>query len=289
MRGEWIELSGTRAYVRRWGADGGRPLLFLHSLGPAASGALLGPGIGPLVDGGFAIAAPDHPGFGQSPPVDPDAYAVPRLADRAWAIADALGWRDLVLSGHSWGGSIAVHAAAARPARVRGLVLVDSGHLDYADQPEADLSKSLESLSAEAETARRRAPDRAGVAKDLELEPDDPVVTAFLEGVMDDGQGGLISRTTGMSRGAAMYHLMRARQSDHWSAIADARIPTLLLLATKPDDIRTLNQAGAARFREAVPQADIRFIAGATHSLITDLRDRFGETVRDWLDVARRS
>lgn len=283
MRGEWLELGGERVYVRRWGADEGRPLLFLHSLGPAASGALLGPGIGPLVDAGFAIAAPDHPGFGQSPPIDAGSYAVPRLADRAWAIADALGWGGIVLSGHSWGGSIAVHAAAARPDRVQALILVDSGHLDYADDPAADLGKSLESLSQEAEAARRRAPDGAGVAKDLELDPDDPVVTAFLEGMMDDGKGGLISRTLGTSRGAAAYHLMRARQSEQWQAIADARIPTLLLLATKPDATRSMNEAGAARFRDAVPHADIRFIEGATHSLITDLRDEFGETVREWL------
>jgi pimeloyl-ACP methyl ester carboxylesterase len=289
MRGEWVELGGERVFVRRWGPDDGRPVLFLHSLGPAASGALLGPGIGPMAEAGFAIAAPDHPGFGQSPPIEADAYAVPRLADRAWDIADALGWRQLILSGHSWGGSIAVHAAAARPDRVLALVLVDSGHLDYADSPGAGLDTSLESLSQEAEAARRRAPDRASIARDLELELDDPVVAAFLEGMQDDGEGGLISRTTGTSRGAAMYHLMRARQSDQWSAIADARIPTLLLLATQPDDIRAMNETAAALFHDAVPQADIRFIEGATHSMVTDLRDRFAEIVAGWLDEARRS
>lgn len=283
MRGEWVELGNERIHVRRWGPDDGRPVLFLHSLGPAASGALLGPGIGPLGEAGYTIAAPDHPGFGQSAPIEPDAYAVPRLADRTWAIADALGWRELVLSGHSWGGSIAVHATAARPERVRALVLVDSGHLDYADSPGADLGKPLDSLSTEAEAARRRAPDRAAIAQDLELDIGDAVVTAFLEGMMDDGEGGLISRTLGTSRGAAMYHLMRARQSDQWRAIAGARIPTLLLLATKPDDIRAMNDAAAARFQDAVPDADIRFIEGATHSLITDLRDEFGTTVAQWL------
>jgi pimeloyl-ACP methyl ester carboxylesterase len=283
MRGEWVETGGERAYVRRWGPDDGPPLLFLHSLGPAASGALLGPGIGPLVDAGWSIAAPDAPGFGQSPPVDADGYTVPRLADRAWHVADGLGWRELVLSGHSWGGSVAVHAAAARPERVTALVLVDSGHLDYADEPEADLGRSLESISAEAETARLRAPDRAGVARELELDADDPVVTAFLEGMTDDGAGGLVSRTFGTSRGAALYHLMRVRQSEQWAAIAGAEIPTLLLLATQPDDLRARNETAAARFRAAVPQADVRFIEGASHSLITDLRDEFGATVRDWL------
>jgi len=288
MRGEWVEFGDERIYVRRWGPDDGRPVLFLHSLGPAASGALLGPGIGPLAEAGYAIAAPDHPGFGQSPPIDPDAYAVPRLADRAWETADALGWRELVLSGHSWGGSIAVHAAAARPDRVQALVLVDSGHLDYADQPGVGIDKSVEILSAEAEAARRRAPDRASIAKDLELDVDDAVVTAFLAGMMDDGEGGLISRTKGTSRGPAMYHLMRARQSDQRQAIADARIPTLLLLATKPDEIRAQNETAAARFSEAVPQANIQFI-DATHSLVTDLRDEFGKTVADWLEAARPS
>lgn len=185
-----MDAGGRRVYVRRWGLEGGQRLLFLHSLGPAASGALLGPGIGPLADAGFSIAAPDQPGYGQTPPLDADAYAVPRLADLSWAVADALGWRELVLSGHSWGGSIAVHAAAARPERVRALVLVDSGHLDYADQPEADLGQSLESMVAEAEATRARAADRTAVAADLELDPDDGVVDAFLEGMVNDGGGG---------------------------------------------------------------------------------------------------
>jgi hypothetical protein len=44
-----------------------------------------------------------------------------------------------------------------------------------------------------------------------------------------------------------------------------------------------MNESAAARFGAAVPQADIRFLEGASHSLITDLRDRFGEIVRDWL------
>ncbi len=282
MRGEWLEAGGRQVYVRRWGSDDGRPLLFLHSLGSAASGSLLGPGIEPLVAAGWSIAAPDQPGFGQTPAFEADAYAVPRLADHALNVADALGWREFVLSGHSWGGSQAVHATASRPERVKALVLVDSGHLDYADQQGANLTKSLDDLVAEAEAARAYAADRAAVAKDLELPIDDPVVDAFMEGLTDDGEGGLISRTLGSSRARAMYHLMRARQSDQWAALAAAGTPTLLLLATRPDDLRAMNEAAAERFQAAVPQAAVRFV-NATHSLITDLRNDFGETVRDWL------
>ena len=283
MGNETIDVGEITLHVRRWGRPDGRPILFLHSLGPAASGALIGVGMGPLAEAGWSIAAPDMPGFGLSPVIEPDAYATTRLAALAWALADRLGWDDIVLGGHSWGGANAIHAAAARPDRTRALVLVDSGHLDYADAPGADLDQSMDQAIEQAEQGRLRASDRAGVASDLDLPVDDPVVDAFMEGVMDDGEGGLITRTPGAARGPAMYHLSRARSSEQWAAIAAAGIPTLLLLATEPPATRAMNEAAAARFQAAIPHAEIRFTEGATHSLITDQRERFGATVADWL------
>jgi len=32
-----------------------------------------------------------------------------------------------------------------------------------------------------------------------------------------------------------------------------------------------------------MPDADIRFLAGVTHSLVTDMREDFGRVVADWL------
>jgi pimeloyl-ACP methyl ester carboxylesterase len=283
MRTEWVDAAGARVHVRRWGPADGRPLLFLHALGPAASGALIDVGVGPLADAGWSIAAPDMPGFGRSPVIAADGYATARLADLAWAVADQLGWQEIVLGGHSWGGANAIHAAAARSERTRALILVDSGHVDYADAPGADLTASMEQMIEQAEQGRLRARDRAGVASDLELPIDDPVVDSFLEGVTEDGAGGLITRTRGVARGPAMYHLARARSTEQWPAIAASGIPTLLLLATEPPDLRERNEAAASRFRAAIPQAEVRFVEGATHSLITDERERFGKTVADWL------
>jgi acetyl esterase/lipase len=62
-----------------------------------------------------------------------------------------------------------------------------------------------------------------------------------------------------------------------------AGTPTLLLLATEPESARRQNEAAAERFRAAIPHADVRLLPGATHSLVTDLRDRFGAAVADWL------
>ena len=282
MTGGPVQIPARDIHIRRWGPATGRPLLFLHSLGPAASGELVRPAIEPLLEAGWSIAAPDMPGFGESPPLDLAGYTAENLAELAWAVADELGWDRLVLAGHSWGGSVAVHAAAADPERVRALVLVDSGHIDYADQPGATLDETLEELTERNEAARARAKDRAEVASDLGLPIDDPVVEAYMAGLTDDGQGGLVSRTLGSSRAKAMFHLMRARQTERWAALDAAGFPTLLLLASKPDDLKALNEAAAARFAAAVPRADVRFL-DATHSLITDLRDEFGTTVGDWL------
>lgn len=275
---------GDGLHVRRWGSEDGHPLLFLHSLGPASSAAFLGLGVQPLVEAGYAVAAPDLPGYGGSPPVRPEEYAVPALAERVWTLVEGLGWSSLVLVGHSWGGAIACHLAAAHPDRLHALVLVDSGHLDYADTPGADLDSSIAELTATADERRLRLADRAAVADLLDVAEDDLLVDAFLEGMLPDPDGGLVSRTPGSAAGPALYHLARSRQSETWPVLAEHRIPTLLLLATTPDEARKVNEQGAARFAAAIPQAEIRWVPGATHSLVTDERERFGTAVAGWLD-----
>jgi pimeloyl-ACP methyl ester carboxylesterase len=283
MSGTRLDVGGTALFVRRWGTAGGTPLLFLHSLGPASSAAFLGLAAGPLEAAGYDVAAPDLPGYGGSPPVDADAYAVPALAGLMGRLAEELGWERFVLVGHSWGGAIACHLAADQPERVAALVLVDSGHLDYADTPGADLSASVADLVTEGEERRLRLPDRAAVVDLLEVEADDPLVDAFLEGMEPDPEGGLVSRTPGVARGPALYHLARSRQSDTWPAIAASGTRVLLLLATEPAEARAVNEAGLARFAAAIPSAEARWVTGATHSLVTDERERFGATVADWL------
>jgi pimeloyl-ACP methyl ester carboxylesterase len=278
-----ITVAGTPLYLRRWGSQGGRPLLFLHALGPASSAAFLGLAVQPLVDAGFDVAAPDLPGYGGSPALDPDRYAVPALAQLATDLASTLGWARLDLVGHSWGGAIACHLAASRPDLVRSLVLVDSGHLNYGETPGVDIVSSVEELAEAAEEGRLRMRDRAQVAEFIGVETDDVLVDAFLEGMEPDGEGHLVSRTLGIATGAARYHLARSLQSETWPVIARQGIPTLLLLATEPEQARQLNEGGAARFSAAIPDAEVRWVAGATHSLVTDERERFGATVADWL------
>ena len=120
--------------VREWGEEGAPTAAFWHGLGPLASGAF-GRELAPaLVERGWRLLAPDAPGCGRSPARDPAAYGLDEIADLLLASAEG----PVALIGHSWGGSLAVAAAARRPELVTALVLLDAGHRDARDRPGFD-------------------------------------------------------------------------------------------------------------------------------------------------------
>lgn len=75
---------------------------------------------------GLDAVALDLPGFGASPP-PPDAWGSPEYAAAVATAIEEIGDGErpapLVVVGHSFGGRVAVHLAAARPDLVRALVL----------------------------------------------------------------------------------------------------------------------------------------------------------------------
>jgi pimeloyl-ACP methyl ester carboxylesterase len=106
-----------------WPGDGA-PLHFAHATGFNAETyrSLLGP-----LAGTFHIFAGDARGHGFSTlRADPKSnanWAVYR--DDLVQLLDALDGRPIVLAGHSMGATTSLMAAAARPARVSGLVLIE--------------------------------------------------------------------------------------------------------------------------------------------------------------------
>src|SRR3954462_3852744 len=139
-----LDIDGARLAVRSWGDESGRALFFWHPLGSVTSGAWLTE-LAPTLtrDFGLRLLAVDAPGFGESPALPDEEYDVARLSRLAWGVIDALDLERPVLMGHSWGGVVFTRAAAFRPADVAALVLVDSGHLDYAEMPGTDPDLSL--------------------------------------------------------------------------------------------------------------------------------------------------
>ena len=278
-----VRVDGRAVAVREWGGSGGIPFLFWHALGPGHSGASVAVAAEPLVAAGFRLLAPDAPGFGKSAAAEPDDYAVERLAALLWAVADASGVERAVVGGHSWGGSVGVYAAADRPERALALVLDDSGAADFADHPAADLSVTREQLIESArETSRVESWPRL-----VELLAADGLdqpwtLEAWREAVVEEPDGSVTIRASAEVRGAALYGALRAHPSEHWHVLAAARIPTLLILATEPDEAREVNERLLPRFFDAVPQAEV-VRPGCRHQVFADLGAGVGDLTARWL------
>jgi len=269
--------------VREWGDEEGRPLLFLHALGAVASGSWLHEA-GPLLAArGFRVAAPDQPGFGASPARGDEAYAIDRLVELERALLDALGIERAAVAGHSWGGAIGVHLAAAAPERVEALVLLDSGHADYADQPGAHPEWSVEERAAA--RGQVRLPSWEALVAELRSEArrwNDELPELMRPGVREEAGGGVVGVEPRVLA-AAMHGAVAARVSACWPALAASGVPVLLLLATEPSDAAEANAADAERFRAAVPQAEVVPVADAGHDLVVDAGPFVADTAAAWL------
>lgn len=82
--------------------------------------------IAPLAQAGFRVAAPDLRGYNDSDRRGP--YDLDTLADDVGALIRHLGESRAVIVGHDWGGAIAWHLAATRPALCDRLVVLNAPH-----------------------------------------------------------------------------------------------------------------------------------------------------------------
>jgi pimeloyl-ACP methyl ester carboxylesterase len=207
-----------------------------------------------------------------------------------WAVADELGLGRPVLAGHSWGGTIAVHAAADRPSSVAALVLFDSGHLDYADVPSSNPGATLEERAEALRAQIFDVPSFEALTEELASEIARPATPELLDalraGIRVEADGSVVPIVSPETRAAALQGAVEERPSRSWPVLADAAVPVLLLLATEPAEARTQNEAAAARFREAIPHAELRWCEGWGHDLIADGGPALAADVLAWLDRA---
>jgi pimeloyl-ACP methyl ester carboxylesterase len=273
-------------HVREWGSPDGRPLVFWHALGSGTSGAYLTEIAPTLTDAGLWLLAPDAPGFGESPALPSEEYETASVVGMVRDLLDARGIDRAILMGHSWGGTIMTAFAAGHPKRVDGLVLVDSGQIDYQDVPGFPHGKTYEELVEDA-----RGPERTirTTAEDFERDAQEEVrrritpelLEAFRAGLREE-DGQLVSIVTPETRASAMYGLMGTRVTESWPTIAEARIPILLLLATEPRETREQNRRAAKVFAERFPEAEIHFLENAGHDLFADAGPEVARIVVGW-------
>jgi pimeloyl-ACP methyl ester carboxylesterase len=125
--GHFADLgNGIRLHYATAGQPGARPILFLHGF-PEYWGAwedLL-----PYFDDGWHAVAPDLRGFNLSiSPTEVAAYRARELIDDFERLCTHLGWPNVTVVAHDWGGAAAWQWAIARPERIGRLVVLNSPH-----------------------------------------------------------------------------------------------------------------------------------------------------------------
>ncbi|MGB3283881.1 alpha/beta fold hydrolase [Mycolicibacter algericus] len=121
-----LELpSGPVSYLDFRPDDAVRAVVLLHG-GGVDSATLSWGEIGPrLAAAGNRVIAPDHPGFGHSPPA-PWPLTQQRLVSYVGRFVDALALDRYVIGGLSLGGGMALGHVLQRPERTAGVMLLGS-------------------------------------------------------------------------------------------------------------------------------------------------------------------
>jgi pimeloyl-ACP methyl ester carboxylesterase len=248
VEADYVDAGGARLLVRRWGSASRPNVLYWHGGG---GGSQEFPHIAPALEAaGYSVYAPDAPGYGDSPPLTPESYRASNVADIAAALIDVLGIAPVIWVGYSWGANIGVHTALQAPGRVEGLALLDGGYLVQEDDPDFDPNLDLEGQTA----ALRAEIEEAGESWDAPVEV---MATAML----------------GSNEDPALPLLPQLEESG---------LPVLLVASTKPPEFEEVRARALARFRTALPSAEVVPVA-AGHGIFTEAGDDVRRIVRDWL------
>ena len=289
---EQVETDGVRLAVRSWGQPTGRPVVFWHPLGDVTSGAYLSEMAPELTARGLRLLAPDAPGFGASPALPPEQYAVPRLAALVWGLVGTLRLEQPVLMGHSWGGVVMLAAAAQRPRDIAALVLLDSGQIDYAERAGVHPEWSLEERDAANSASQPTYTDRDDLLRQIQHDVRRPLTTAYAAGLDPalrlTSTGALEPVATTLTRAAAQHAMLQEQSMQHWPTLAAADVRVLLLLATEPTQVRRANEDAAKAVRSGHARAAVHALPGWGHDLIGDGGPELAAIIGDWLTDARR-
>jgi pimeloyl-ACP methyl ester carboxylesterase len=150
-----VTANGLRHHLLEWDGGGATTLLCLHGFLDLSWG--FAPVASALADAGYHVVAPDLRGHGDTEWVGRGGYY--HFMDYLHDVADlveATARKDLVLLGHSMGGSIAALFAGVFPDRPRGIVVMEGMRLP--EQPDENLPHRASDWIHGVRRARRRGP-----------------------------------------------------------------------------------------------------------------------------------
>lgn len=242
--GRYVDAGGVHTYYEVQGS--GDPLILLHG-GFATVETWRGQA--PALAERFRVYLPERRGHGRTADVEgPTGFGI--MAQDTIAFMEALSIGPAHIIGWSDGGYVALELALARPDLVRRLVLIGTAaNADgYTAETQAD-NASLTPVSLP--PSIRAAYDR--------LSPDGPEHFPVV-----------------FEKLAAVW---RTEPSHALADLARLAPPTLLMVGDR--DVLTVEHAAA--MRDAIPDAQLAVIPGASHALLFEKRDLANRLLLDFL------
>lgn len=240
------------------------PILFHHGIGASAG---IWAGWQPALADACRLVTFDMRGYGRSTIPEPDfKWSLDLLVDDLFAVADAAGLARFHLVGESIGGTVALAAALARPARVATLTVSNGAHLG---------------ASIQRVEAWRRQLDEGGSKGWSD---------AFLrdrfhdDALSSERRAWFAAEQEKWSRASILNALGVLIGTDLTPRLADIKCPTLLL---HPDGSPFIPVGVIADLLKGLPDAELNVYGRARHGLPFSHAVQCSTALRSFLDSRR--
>lgn len=278
-----VTARGVRFNVVRMG-EGAPRIALIHGL-VMDSHASYYLSIAPALAARGGVLLYDLRGHGRSEQ-PPAGYTMADMVDDLVALLDATGADGpVVLVGNSWGGQIAMRAAAAHPARVRALVLIDpqSGIPDF--------TKELgEILAVDPEERDRRAYElfcrwleenaalRGAAADEAAQARRSATIDDVLRHRKQRRSPG-VRTAVGLARDTSLIADL-ARETP----ISDAQIARIACPVLAVYGERSELRQDEARFKSLLRQLTVVAVPGMGHTVLLEAPNALRDAITGWLD-----
>ncbi len=252
-------VNGIALHALEWGQRGRPALCFLH--GGSAHAHWFDAVVPAFVDR-FHVISLDQRGHGESGWAPDARYGTEEFASDLAGVMDRLGWKRMVVAGHSMGGHNSLGFAAWYPDRVRGLCVIDS-------RPSLPAER-LQAMHRRGHRGPRRHETLEAALASFKLLPADTTATPdFLAHLGRQGiterEGRFLYRFDPQCNGAR-------RPANGWALLPGIKAPTLLVRG----ELSPIMPAEMAqRMVAAIPSARLVTIPGAYHHLVLDTPEAF--------------
>lgn len=276
-----VEVDGVGLFYREAGQRDAPTIVLLHGF-PSSSRMFAG--LIPLLAVRHHVIAPDYPGFGHSDAPSPERYdyTFDRLALAIDRLLDTLGVERCVYLLQDYGGPVGFRVMAARPQRVRGLIIQNAnayaeglgekwtGIARYWRAPHAHADQAEAFLSLEAARGRHLA----GSPDPERYDPDS--WTDEFAWLSRPGQREIQT--------ALLFdYQSNVLAYPRWQAWLRAHRPPVLVLWGRYDP--SFVTAGAEAYRRDLPEAQIHLLDGG-HFLFDERLDEAAALILDFLETA---